>query len=426
MSSYDNLTDEEYLNHPKITSLNKTQRIMTNIVKNIRAQQEAEKKRQEIEERKKQYEAKYGMYDIALNNPFTRTTVMAAKGINDAVIDTANMLPGVNLNRHDDVAPQNKYEEFVKDAFRLGYEGAAEVIALQGLGGAGGLGAGKSLISKAAHSLAKTPMKEVAGSAGTISAARNLVEPENPYTAVATDFLGAAMYPSVANLGVAGKNLYMHARSNLADRVNVMKYRSQIDEMAKNMTVKDPYVKKIELGPLSKKHVDELNRIRTENHVYEPSGNNPVPPEYQYNDNFSVHDWGLKHMRERRIENNGYSPKSVATNVVKTVYNPYSVVSQSEKAIGDPQHFGHIQTMIHPNNQTSGKVFLSTHSGAGYPILKSFHKRQSDRTLKDFPLYKNALENHKIPGPYEYKTKKYMPASTIGFATARIDSSTDD
>lgn len=32
MGSYDNLTDEEYLNHPKITSLNKTQRIMTNIV----------------------------------------------------------------------------------------------------------------------------------------------------------------------------------------------------------------------------------------------------------------------------------------------------------------------------------------------------------------------------------------------------------
>ena len=45
MSSYDNLTDEEYLNHPKITSLNKTQRIMTNIVKNIRAQQEAEKRK---------------------------------------------------------------------------------------------------------------------------------------------------------------------------------------------------------------------------------------------------------------------------------------------------------------------------------------------------------------------------------------------
>ncbi len=426
MGSYDNLTDEEYLNHPKITSLNKTQRIMTNIVKNIRAQQEAEKKRQEIEERKKQYEAKYGMYDIALNNPLTRTTVMAAKGINDAVIDTANMFSGVNLNRHDDVAPQNKYEEFVKDASRLGYEGAAEVIALQGLGGAGGLGTGKSLISKAAHSLAKTPMKEVAGSAGTISAARNLVEPENPYTAVATDFLGAAMYPSVANLGIAGKNLYMHARSNLADRVNVMKYRSQIDEMAKNMTVKDPYVKKIELGPLSKKHVDELNRIRTENHVYEPSGNNPVPPEYQYNDNFSVHDWGLKHMRERRIENNGYSPKSVATNVVKTVYNPYTVVNQSKKSIDEKTTMGHIQTMIHPQNKLPGRVFISTHSEKGYPMFKGFYQENYINTQKDFPLYKNALENHKIPGPYEYKTKKYMPASTIGFATARIDSSIGD
>lgn len=104
MSNYDNLTDEEYLNHPKITSLNKTQRIMTNIVKNFRAQQEAEKKRQEIEERKKQYDAKYSISDTALNNPFTRTADMAAKGINDAVIDTANMLPGINLNRHDDVA----------------------------------------------------------------------------------------------------------------------------------------------------------------------------------------------------------------------------------------------------------------------------------------------------------------------------------
>lgn len=47
MGSYDHLTDEEYLNHPKITSLNKTHRIMTNIVKNIRAQQEAEKKKVE-------------------------------------------------------------------------------------------------------------------------------------------------------------------------------------------------------------------------------------------------------------------------------------------------------------------------------------------------------------------------------------------
>ncbi len=46
MGSYDHLTDEEYLNHPKITSLNKTHRIMTNIVKNIRAQQEAEKQKQ--------------------------------------------------------------------------------------------------------------------------------------------------------------------------------------------------------------------------------------------------------------------------------------------------------------------------------------------------------------------------------------------
>lgn len=426
MSNYDNLTDEEYLNHPKITSLNKTQRIMTNIVKNFRAQQEAEKKRQEIEERKKQYDAKYSISDTALNNPFTRTAVMAAKGINDAVIDTANMLPGINLNRHDDVAPQNKYEQFIKDTSQLGYDGAVATVALRGLGNTGVLGAGKSFVSKAMRSLANVPMKEVAGSAGTIAAARNLIEPENPYTSMATDFLGAAMYPNVANLGAAGKNLYMHARSSLADKINVMKYHPQIDEIARNIATKGPYTKEIELGPLSKKHVDELNNIRTKHGVYEPGAQEKLAKRYQYDDNLKVYNWGLGHMHDRRIVGNGYSPKSVAENVVRTVYNPYSVVGHSEKAIKDPRNYGHIQTMIHPSNQTSGKVFISTHSDEGNPILKSFHKRQSERTQKDFPSYKAALDNNKIPGPYKYNAKKYIPASTIGFANTRFDTSVNE
>lgn len=426
MSNYDNLTDEEYLNHPKITSLNKTQRIMTNIVKNFRAQQEAEKKRQEIEERKKQYDAKYSISDTALNNPFTRTAVMAAKGINDAVIDTANMLPGINLNRHDDVAPQNKYEQFIKDTSQLGYDGAVATVALRGLGNTGVLGAGKSFVSKAMRSLANVPMKEVAGSAGTIAAARNLIEPENPYTSMATDFLGAAMYPNVANLGAAGKNLYMHARSSLADKINVMKYHPQIDEIARNIATKGPYTKEIELGPLSKKHVDELNNIRTEHGVYEPGAQEKLAKRYQYDDNLKIYDWGLEHMHDRRIVGNGYSPKSVAENVVKTVYNPYTVVNQSQQSIKKRATMGHIQTMIHPNNKIPEKVFVSTHSEKGYPMFKGFYKRELGRTLKEFELYEKALENNKIPGPYKYKTKKYIPASTIGFANARFDTSVDE
>ena len=335
--------------------------------------------------RKRAYEDKYS------NNALERLrpAVLALQGVHESNLNPIGFMDrGINYIRGRGFETSERLSPIVPEtagerAVNLGANFAMGVpVGRATMGGLAGLKAianGTSKTSKIAKALLtpRTMSTELAGATGA-GAFTGVVNPESTMGKIATGLVG----------GIGGAGLKSGIKSGvkstmaspLGQKAGNVFNNFQVNQGAKklqNMFEHGDGFRDVNFGRIKSEMVNEVNALREQGLVQLKDGNLVIPSNV------------AKHLYERRILGNGYSPDEVTNMLQNAFYGKGSVASSTK--------YPHIQAVVNQGKEPADIGFIGVNPQTGGTVVKGGYRRERGLLSDRFSEAKNTLDGRGIP-----------------------------